>query len=93
MNNLHRELAPITSAAWSEIEEEARRTFERHVAGRRAVDVTGPDGPGLAAVGTGHLAAVEAPAPGVGGPGGRGPPPGGSGGGGDGGPGARGGRA
>ncbi|MEV8097110.1 family 1 encapsulin nanocompartment shell protein [Kitasatospora sp. NPDC085879] len=65
MNNLHRELAPITPAAWSEIEEEARRTFERHVAGRRAVDVTGPDGPGLAAVGTGHLTAVEAPAPGV----------------------------
>ena len=28
MNNLHRELAPVTEAAWDQIEEEARRTFE-----------------------------------------------------------------
>ncbi|MGV9346062.1 encapsulin, partial [Streptomyces spiralis] len=27
-NNLHRDLAPITSAAWAQIEDEARRTFE-----------------------------------------------------------------
>ena len=33
MNNLHRELAPISDAAWADIEEEARRTFEQHVAG------------------------------------------------------------
>lgn len=65
MNNLHRELAPITPGAWAEIEEEARRTFRRNVAGRRVVDVTGPDGPELAAVGTGHLSRIEAPAPGV----------------------------
>ncbi|MGW8380615.1 family 1 encapsulin nanocompartment shell protein [Streptomyces sp. ODS28] len=65
MTNLHRELAPITPAAWAEIEEEARRTYRRNVAGRRAVDVTGPDGPGLAAVGTGHLSPVQAPASGV----------------------------
>ncbi|WP_420037450.1 family 1 encapsulin nanocompartment shell protein [Streptomyces sp. cg28] len=63
--NLHRELAPITPAAWAEIEEEARRTFRRHVAGRRVVDVTGPDGPELAAVGTGHLTEIAPPAPGV----------------------------
>ncbi|MEV5609048.1 family 1 encapsulin nanocompartment shell protein [Streptomyces sp. NPDC052225] len=63
--NLHRELAPITPAAWAEIEEEASRTFQRHVAGRRVVDVTGPDGPELAAVGTGHLADITPPAPGV----------------------------
>lgn len=55
MNNLHRELAPISDAAWGEIEEEATRTFKRWIAGRRVVDVTGPDGPELAAVGTGHL--------------------------------------
>jgi uncharacterized linocin/CFP29 family protein len=55
VNNLHRELAPISSAAWSEIEDEARRTFRRHVAARRVVDVEGPSGPGLSAVGTGHL--------------------------------------
>ena len=49
MNNLHRELAPISAAAWADIEEEARRTFKRHVAGRRVVDVQGPDGTALSA--------------------------------------------
>ncbi|MET9146147.1 family 1 encapsulin nanocompartment shell protein [Streptomyces sp. NPDC004042] len=65
MTNLHRELAPITPEAWAQIEDEARRTFQRNVGGRRAVDVTGPEGPTLAAVGTGHLTAIEAPAQGV----------------------------
>ena len=37
MNNLHRELAPISDAAWARIQEEARRTFEQHVAARRVV--------------------------------------------------------
>ncbi|MEU8891583.1 family 1 encapsulin nanocompartment shell protein [Streptomyces sp. NPDC048442] len=64
-NNLHRELAPITPAAWDEIEEEARRTFRRHVAGRRVVDVPDPAGPELAAAGTGHVSELAAPAPGV----------------------------
>jgi len=65
MNNLHRELAPISDAAWAGIEEEARRTFEQHVAARRVVDLAGPDGPGLASVGTGHLSEIDAPADGV----------------------------
>ena len=65
MNNLYRELAPISDAAWSDIEQEARRTFEQHVAGRRVVDVSGPDGPLLASVNTGHLEEIEAPADGV----------------------------
>lgn len=65
MDNLHRELAPISGAAWADLEEEARRTFRQHVAGRRIVDLVGPDGPGLAVVGTGHLQGVEAPADGV----------------------------
>ncbi|MFE7513294.1 encapsulin, partial [Streptomyces sp. NPDC057540] len=56
--NLHRELAPITAAAWAEIEEEARRTFRRNVAGRRVVDVPDAAGPGLSAVGTGPLRAL-----------------------------------
>ncbi len=62
MNNLHRELAPVSGAAWASIEAEARRTFEQHVAARRVVDVRGPAGPGLASVGTGHLAEIEPPA-------------------------------
>ncbi len=65
MNNLHRELAPISAAAWADIEEEARRTFKRHVAGRRVVDVQGPDGTALSAAGTGHLSDIEPPAEGV----------------------------
>jgi uncharacterized linocin/CFP29 family protein len=55
MNNLHRELAPISDPAWAQIEEEVTRTFKRYVAGRRAVDVKGPAGTDLSAVGTGHL--------------------------------------
>ena len=65
MNNLHRELAPISDAAWADIEQEARRTFEQHVAARRVADVKGPDGPQLASVNTGHLAEIDAPADGV----------------------------
>jgi uncharacterized linocin/CFP29 family protein len=65
MNNLYRELAPVSDAAWASIGEEARRTFELHVAARRVVDVRGPEGAGLAAVGTGHLGDIDAPADGV----------------------------
>lgn len=65
MNNLHRDLAPISEAAWADLEAEAHRTFTRHIAGRRVVDLVGPSGESLAAVGTGHLASIDAPAPGV----------------------------
>ena len=65
MNNLYRELAPITDAAWASIEEEARRTFGTYVAGRRIADVEGPGGSTRAAVNTGHLGDVEPPADGV----------------------------
>jgi uncharacterized linocin/CFP29 family protein len=65
MNNLHRELAPISSAAWSQIEQEAARTIKRHLAGRRVVDVHGPGGDALSAVGTGHIADIEAVQDGV----------------------------
>lgn len=65
MNNLHRELAPISESAWASIEEEARRTFTINLAGRRAVDVAEPGGLTLAAVGTGHLGDTEAAGEGV----------------------------
>ncbi|HEY9290319.1 MAG TPA: family 1 encapsulin nanocompartment shell protein [Microlunatus sp.] len=65
MNNLHRELAPISSAAWADLEEETRRTLTRHLAGRRVVDVDGPDGLELAAVGTGRRESLPEPADGV----------------------------
>ena len=44
MNNLHRELAPISDGAWAQIEEETSRTLKRYLAGRRVVDVKGPGG-------------------------------------------------
>src|SRR5579863_7720272 len=65
MNNLHRELAPISDAAWAQIEEETSRTFKRYVAGRRVVDVHAPGGTGLSAIGTGHLRTIAAPGDGI----------------------------
>jgi uncharacterized linocin/CFP29 family protein len=65
MNNLHRELAPISDAAWTQIEEETSRTLKRYLAARRVVDVHGPAGTGLSAVGTGHLRTIEAPRDGI----------------------------
>jgi uncharacterized linocin/CFP29 family protein len=65
MNNLHRELAPISDAAWAQIEEETSRTLKRYLAGRRVVDVRGPGGTGLSAVGTGHLLTIAAPGDGI----------------------------
>lgn len=59
MNNLHRELAPISDSAWAQIEQEASRTLKRHLAARRVVDVCGPKGLELSAVGTGHLRQIE----------------------------------
>ena len=61
MNNLHRELAPISDAAWAQIEEETTRTLKRYLAGRRVVDVPTAGGVDLPAVGTGHLLSIAPP--------------------------------
>jgi len=65
MNNLHRELAPISNGAWAQIEEEASRTLKRHLGARRVVDVQGPKGSDFPAVGTGHVRQIEAPDDGI----------------------------
>lgn len=65
MNNLHRALAPISDAAWAQIEEETSRTIKRYLAGRRVVDLHGPAGFDLAAVGTGHLNKIAASGDGI----------------------------
>jgi len=65
MNNLHRELAPISEAAWADLEEETTRTLKRYLAARRVVDVKGPGGVALSAVGTGHLKTIAAPGDGI----------------------------
>src|SRR6185437_9800026 len=65
MNNLHRELAPISDGAWEQIGEEASRTLKRHLAARRVVDVDGPKGLDFSAVGTGHLRQIATPGDGI----------------------------
>src|SRR5215813_11974488 len=65
MNNLHRELAPISDAAWAQIEEETTRTLKRYLAGRRIVDVPSSGGIALPGVGTGHLRSISAPTEGI----------------------------
>jgi uncharacterized linocin/CFP29 family protein len=55
MDLLKRELAPITSEAWEQIDEEARRVLALHLAGRKLVDFSGPHGWSLGGVNTGRL--------------------------------------
>ena len=64
-DNLHRDLAPVSAAAWEQIEEEARRTVLRYLAFRRVVDVAGPGGLDLNGIGTGHTTPIEPPHDGV----------------------------
>src|SRR5215468_2179418 len=62
MNHLFHELAPVTDAAWAEIEEEASRTLKHFLTGRRLVDVSGPKGWDFEAASQGHVEDVnEAP--------------------------------
>src|SRR5262245_24020108 len=65
MNNLYRELAPISDAAWAQIEMETSRTLKRYLGGRRVVDMLGPGGTALAAIGTGHLRTIDGPTDGI----------------------------
>lgn len=65
MNNLHRRLAPISDAAWAQIEDEARRTLRRYMGARRVVDLEGPKGYDHSAVNLGRCAPLEAGLDGV----------------------------
>ena len=58
MDLLKRELAPITSEAWQQIDDEAKRVLELHLAGRKLVDFSGPHGWKLGGVNTGRLARI-----------------------------------
>jgi uncharacterized linocin/CFP29 family protein len=59
VNNLHRELAPISGEAWREIDKEATRTLRLKLAGRKLVDFVGPKGPDFGAVNSGRLQPIE----------------------------------
>lgn len=66
MNQLLRELAPITAEAWALIEDEAKRTLKLKLAARKLVDFAGPLGWETSAVSLGRVARLnEAPADGV----------------------------
>lgn len=55
MNHLLRELAPISEAAWSEIDQEARRTLTHFLSARRLVEMSGPHGYRHSAVPLGQI--------------------------------------
>ncbi|HTW71271.1 MAG TPA: family 1 encapsulin nanocompartment shell protein [Acetobacteraceae bacterium] len=54
MSHLHRDLAPISAAAWTVIEDEARRTLKTMLAARKLADFRGPLGWETASVSTGR---------------------------------------
>jgi uncharacterized linocin/CFP29 family protein len=55
MNNLMRDLAPITSEGWAQIDAEAKRTLKLMLAARRLVDFSGPLGWEVSALSDGHV--------------------------------------
>ncbi len=63
MNGLFRELAPISEAAWAEIDDEAKRTLKTVLGARRLVDFSGPLGLHVAAINTGRLDPLASPSP------------------------------
>jgi uncharacterized linocin/CFP29 family protein len=65
MDHLYRELAPISTDAWEEIDAEAKRTLQRTLAGRQLIDFTGPLGWECSAAGRGRSRAIQSPRDGV----------------------------
>ncbi|MDT8394019.1 MAG: family 1 encapsulin nanocompartment shell protein [Bacteroidales bacterium] len=55
MDLLKRELAPITDAAWDEINEQSKEIFKTDLSARKFVDIEGPKGLEFSAVPTGRL--------------------------------------
>jgi uncharacterized linocin/CFP29 family protein len=61
MNHLLRELAPVSSAAWEEIETEAKSRLRTYLGARSLVDFRGPHGWGRSAIDLGRVEEVEDP--------------------------------
>jgi len=55
MDILKKNIAPITDAAWSEIETQTKRMVKEYRTGRKLADVNGPRGIELGAISTGRL--------------------------------------
>lgn len=58
MNHLHRDLAPISTEAWGQIEDEAKERLTTFLAARRLVDFHGPRGWDFSALNLGRASAV-----------------------------------
>jgi uncharacterized linocin/CFP29 family protein len=65
MNDLLRELAPVSAEAWQEIEAEAQRTLKLMLAARKIVDFSGPIGWDASAIGLGRTSDLQPPDEGV----------------------------
>lgn len=65
MDDLLKGLAPISSAAWEEIEDEAKGTLKATLAARRVVDFHGPLGWDKGVVETGRIKSIRGPRSGV----------------------------
>ena len=65
MDLLRKSQAPVTDAAWHEIEETVTRILRAQLRGRAVVDVDGPHGLQQAAVGLGRLDVGDNPGPGA----------------------------
>ncbi|MGZ4202916.1 MAG: family 1 encapsulin nanocompartment shell protein, partial [Thermoleophilaceae bacterium] len=66
MNHLLREQAPITAAAWGQIDEEARERLAPALAARKLVDFSGPHGWEHSSTSLGRVEAIgDAPADGL----------------------------
>jgi uncharacterized linocin/CFP29 family protein len=61
MDHLFREMAPVSSAGWHEIETEVKRALKITLAARKLVDFKGPQGWEASSVGTGRSEALESP--------------------------------
>jgi uncharacterized linocin/CFP29 family protein len=64
MNHLLRELAPISTSGWQEVEKEATRTLKTTLAARRLVDFVGPQGWTASAIGVGRSDSIASPSQG-----------------------------
>jgi uncharacterized linocin/CFP29 family protein len=65
MNNLLRDFAPLSEAAWAAIDDEARSRLTTYLAARKLVDFEGPRGWTHSATNLGHVAAIAGPADGI----------------------------
>lgn len=59
MDILKRKIAPITAAAWKEIDENARKLLGEWLSARRVVDVTGPFGWDYSSINLGRVKPIE----------------------------------